>query len=103
MNDDELKRTLQQWKAPDAPASLERKVLGQAPAASWWQWLLTGSVRVPVPALIAAALFVVVFYAVQIRGTIRVPVSCASSEGPMRYIAMVVCDSPGQSNHHSVM
>jgi hypothetical protein len=53
LNDEELKRVLQQWKAPDAPASLERRVLGEP----WWRWLLTGSVRVPVPvgmALLAA-------------------------------------------------
>ena len=92
MNDDELRSALRHWKAPDAPASLERRVLGQP----WWRWLLTGSVRVPVPALIAVAMFLVV-YAVQIRGTIRVPVSCASAEGPVKYIAMVVCDTPGNS------
>jgi hypothetical protein len=93
MNDDELKHALQQWKAPDAPASLERKVLGELPAEAWWRWLLTGSVRVPVPALIAAAVFVVAFYAVR---TNRTPISCASNVGAMKYVAMVVCDVPSQ-------
>jgi hypothetical protein len=59
LNDDELKQALQQWSAPTAPASLERKVLGHEP---WWRWLLTGSVRIPVPALVALAMIVAAVY-----------------------------------------
>ena len=88
MNDDELKEALQQWKAPDAPAALERRVLGEP--QPWWRWLLTGSVRVPVPALIAATVLVIAFYAVR---THRTPISCASGFGSMKYVAMVVCDA----------
>jgi hypothetical protein len=60
LNDDELKQALQKWRAPNAPASLERKVLGREP---WWRWLLSGSVRIPVPALIAAAVVLIALYA----------------------------------------
>src|SRR3954465_14422335 len=91
MNDDELKRILERWRAPDAPASLERKVLGQFTVEPWWRWWLTGYVRVPVPALIALAVLVVAFYTAR---TQRSPISCASSVGPMKYVAMVVCDVP---------
>ena len=65
LNDDELKQALQQWKAPDAPASLERRVLPRAPffVRPSWRWLLSGSVRIPVPALIAAVVIVVAIYA----------------------------------------
>ncbi|MEO5924954.1 MAG: hypothetical protein ABIR70_14130 [Bryobacteraceae bacterium] len=96
MNDDELKHALRQWKAPDAPASLERRVLREP----WWRWLLTGSVRVPVPALIAAAVLVVSLYAVR---TQRLPISCASGVGSMKYVAMVVCHAPSHYSTDSVM
>ncbi len=59
LNDDELKQALQQWKAPNAPASLERRVLPREP---WWRWLITGSVRIPVPALIAVAAVILAVY-----------------------------------------
>ena len=48
LNDDQLNQALRQWQAPGAPASL---VL---PRRRWWQWLFTGSVRVPVPLTAAA-------------------------------------------------
>ena len=50
MDDQELNRLLREWKAPDAPSHL------RPPSAprSWWAWLVTGSIRVPVP--LAAAL-----------------------------------------------
>ena len=46
LNDDELKGALREWKAPEAPASLERKLF---PKQSGWRWLLSGTIRVPVP------------------------------------------------------
>jgi hypothetical protein len=57
LNDDELKQALQQWRAPNAPASLELSVLPREP---WWRWLLTGSVRIPVPVGLAVLLALVV-------------------------------------------
>ncbi len=52
LNDDpELRTLLREWHAPDAPESLDRCVLGlQTP---WWRFLLTGSIRVPVPMIAA--------------------------------------------------
>ena len=61
LNDQELNRLLEQWRAPGAPASLTRRVLARR--RSWWQWLYSGTIRVPVPvglailALLAAVLF----------------------------------------------
>ena len=53
MDDRELNQLLREWKAPDAPASLEAPT---PPARqSWWKWLLTGSIRIPVPVGVAAA------------------------------------------------
>jgi hypothetical protein len=59
LNDDELKQALRQWQAPNAPASLERRVM---PRETWWRWFITGSVRIPVPALIAAAVVILAVY-----------------------------------------
>ena len=58
LNDQELDNLLQQWQARPAPDSITRKVM-QARRGTWWKWLLTGSIRIPVPlafALCAALL-----------------------------------------------
>ena len=47
MNDDDLRGLLRQWEAPSAPAGLDRKILRRARPR--WQWLLTGSIPIPVP------------------------------------------------------
>jgi hypothetical protein len=86
INDDELKHALQQWRAPNAPASLERRVL---PSEPWWRWLLTGSIRVPVPALIAAAAVLVAVYAWEAN---KPPVSCAANETGWTSAAVISCD-----------
>ncbi|SRR5258706_10640332 len=53
LNDDELRGLLVHWRAPEAPPSLAAKVL--APKTQWWRWLLTGSIRIPAPIGILAA------------------------------------------------
>jgi hypothetical protein len=47
LNDDELERALREWQAPAAPPTLERRVFERRGGV--WQWLLHGSIRVPVP------------------------------------------------------
>jgi len=59
MDDRELDRMLQQWQAPGAPASLSAKVL--PPREPWWRWMLTGTIRIPVPVGIALLLAAAVF------------------------------------------
>jgi len=59
LDDQELEGLLRQWQAPVAPPSLTAKVLPRR--ASWWSWLATGSIRVPVPVGIAAVLAVAAF------------------------------------------
>lgn len=83
LNDDELKRALRQWKAPDAPTTLERRLLPREP---WWRWLLTGTVRVPVPALIAFAAILVAVYLARASAT---PLSCAAT--PEHDIVAMAC------------
>ena len=55
-DDRELDRILQQWQAPGAPPSLRVKVIPQP--SQWWQWLATGTIRIPVPVGIAILLAV---------------------------------------------
>src|SRR5688572_27167425 len=54
MDDRDLNQLLREWQAPDAPAHLKAP---ERPTP-WWAWLLTGSIRVPVPVGLAAALLV---------------------------------------------
>jgi len=66
--DHELRNLLREWSVPDAPPSLDRRVLaGRHSGNAWWRFLLTGSIRIPVPVGIAfvAALLVL------LGGTLR--------------------------------
>jgi hypothetical protein len=55
LNDNELRELLRRWEAPPAPAHVTSKIFGAR--LPWYRWLLSGSIRVPVPAV--AALLVV--------------------------------------------
>ena len=57
LDDHELKHIAAAWKAPDAPEHLHARVFG-TPRASWWAWMFTGAIRIPVPACVAIVLFV---------------------------------------------
>jgi hypothetical protein len=52
LDDKELSQLLQRWEAPAAPPGLQKKLAVRRP--SLWQWLLTGSIRIPVPVGLAA-------------------------------------------------
>ena len=56
LDDDELNQVLRKWEAPGAPSTLRQRVF---PARrSWLSWLLTGTIRIPVPAALAAAVLI---------------------------------------------
>jgi hypothetical protein len=78
LNDDELNKLLQQWKAPVAPASLARKVLPRR--ESWWRWMLSGTIRVPVPVGLAllAGLVLWIYTTVSKRQPVERPASSVS-------------------------
>ena len=65
MDDRELNRLLREWKAPDAPPHLRPR----RAHASWLRWLVTGTIRVPVPVALAALLLVALWIAVDAAGT----------------------------------
>jgi hypothetical protein len=54
LDENELNRLLRQWEAPPAPQTLRQRVLPQRRPG--WNWLLRGTVRVPIPVAIAIAL-----------------------------------------------
>ena len=63
-DDPQLRKLLHEWRVPDAPASLDARGLG--PSHSWWRFLLTGQIRVPVPvglAVLAALIWMTAFLA----------------------------------------
>lgn len=55
--DRELRELLREWNVPDAPPSLDRRVLEgrRSGRQTWWRFLLTGSIRIPVPVGMAFA------------------------------------------------
>ena len=57
LNDDELNRLLRTWNAPEAPLSLDRRVL--AKDVPLWRRVFGASFRVPVPVAVAAAIVIV--------------------------------------------
>jgi hypothetical protein len=64
LNDQELSHLLRQWRAPQAPASLQEKFFPLAGREPWWRWLLNGSIRVPVPAFLAAMMLLLAVFSI---------------------------------------
>jgi hypothetical protein len=52
-DDLKLNELLKEWQVPGAPPSLDARVLARR--EKWWSFLLTGSIRVPVPVGVAIA------------------------------------------------
>jgi len=76
MDDQELNRLLHEWTAPNAPPSL------RSPRAqgSRLRWLVTGSIRVPVPVAFAALLLLAMWMAATRSG----PIQTQEGAGPRR-------------------
>ena len=68
LSDSQLRDLLRQWEAPEAPAHLERRIFEKPPQRAWHRWLLAGSIRVPVPALVLLLLVVTALVYVVPRG-----------------------------------
>jgi hypothetical protein len=78
MDDPQLRKVLREWKVEDAPRCLDGRVLGVR--KPWWRFLITGSMRVPVPvALVFAAVFVMM--GVALTRPRSVPVTPAAPPG----------------------
>ena len=73
LDDEELSELLRQWTAPPAPATLGPRIGFQR--VPWWRWLLTGTVRIPVPVGLAAVVLVALWFysAASTRETVPQP------------------------------
>jgi hypothetical protein len=54
LDEKELSSLLREWKAPGAPAGLHRKVVARR--QTWVQWLTRGTIAIPVPVAVLAAI-----------------------------------------------
>jgi len=73
IDDQKLSALLKEWRAPNAPASLDARVLG--PHRRWWSFLLSGSIRVPVPVMGVIAAILVVMTVALVRQRPAAPLS----------------------------
>ena len=66
---DELRDLLREWSVPGAPPSLDRRILnGRRPERhSWWRFLLAGSIRIPLPAVLGLAAVLVWMAVILVR------------------------------------
>ena len=76
MDDRELNQLLREWTAPDAPPHLGPR----RAHASRLRWLVTGTIRVPVPVALAALLLIAVWIASTRPGAPSIP----DTSGPRR-------------------
>ena len=60
LDEKELNQLLQRWEAPAAPPGLQEKLATTSPSRRW-RWLLTGSIRIPVPVGLAAIVAFIVW------------------------------------------
>lgn len=84
LDDGELDKLLAEWRAPAVPGRLEQR-LRRARRVPWWQWLLTGTVRVPIP----VALVVLVAFATALVMAIGHGMKNRASGGEFRPIKQV--------------
>ncbi len=63
--DPKLSELLKEWQLPGAPSSLDARIL--PPRQRWWSFLLTGSIRIPVPALLVLAAILLMMTAAIVR------------------------------------
>jgi quercetin dioxygenase-like cupin family protein len=73
MDDRDLNRLLREWRAPDAPPDLRPRRAHRSPL----RWLITGTIRVPVPAALAALLLVALWIGATRPGQTSTPETSA--------------------------
>lgn len=71
MDDPSLRKLLDEWKAPDAPASLDERIFGRP--LPWWKFLIGGSIRVPAPVILATIVALVFLSLNALRGSAGSP------------------------------
>jgi len=101
LSDRELDELLTRSEAPVAPETLRQRVR-QAQRGSWWKWLLTGSIPVPVPLTLAiAALLIGLFVVVAERRPgrdVRLPTTAAGFQ-PVKRLEPRIIRSSYEGNY----
>jgi hypothetical protein len=75
-NDPKLSELLREWQLPGAPRSLDARVAEFR--RNWWSFLLTGSIRVPVPVGLAIAAILLLMAVALARRQAAAPVAPSS-------------------------
>jgi hypothetical protein len=89
---------LREWQAPDAPPSLDAKVLGARRQSSWWKWMLTGSIRIPVPVGILAAIAIAwILFQVRVPPKPSVPEGTYANFQPVQELKPVILRNSDES------
>ncbi len=82
MDDPKLSELLKEWRVPDAPVSLDARFFGacapgvrvpDARRQPLWSFLMTGSIRVPVPLMAAVAAILILMAFALLRKQAAVP------------------------------
>ena len=84
LDDRDLDLLLAEWKAPGAPATLRARVLPQR--QRWWRWLLTGTIRIPVPVGVLTVLVAAVW--IYLATTSRPPAEVNESPGSAPVVSL---------------
>jgi hypothetical protein len=97
LGDRELDKLLAEWRAPAPPATLEQ-ALRRAQRPPRWRWLLTGTVRVPVPvaALVLLAFVMIFVIAFEYRAAHHAP---GGEFRPVKEMQVRVIRSSYEINH----
>jgi hypothetical protein len=101
LNDRELDALLREWRAPSAPETLNQRV-NRARRGAWWTWLVTGSIRVPVPLTLAvAAAFIAMVIVAFVRGPAKDVSSQAATAGlqPVKRLEVRIIRSNYEGNN----
>jgi hypothetical protein len=88
--DAQLREVLEEWRAPQTPASLDERVLAARqprPPQAWWRFLINGYIRVPVPVACCLAALMM-FAAWRSIKAVGPSAPCSIAEQP------AVCTSP---------
>jgi hypothetical protein len=90
-NDPQLRSLLKEWQAPETPASLEQRVLGRRD--SWWNFLLRGYIRVPVPVVCCLAVLMAagVWESARLAGKVGSCLAVNSERPPNTESVGIVC------------
>jgi hypothetical protein len=97
-DDVQLRGLLREWQVPNAPPSMEQRVLGARgwpPRQAWWRFLFSGYIRVPVS--VACGLAIVLTAALW-RFTMQPPAPCVAERAVAHasHVALIV---PARCEH----